>query len=223
MEFLMLMIRRSHILLLDVKHQALRFILIDSVEFHSVDQRRNPRRADHDIHIIGVDSLAVLFVALRTYRLMGEFSHMSLQHFSSDLHLYKDNEKSRHECVANLEHIEVKKRIEHICKIAVTLQLCKDLKCANLKKLVDIAEESLEIVIEVLARVHEHGVEDESIEEDEHLQEDGHDEREGEAKVFVEVVHLVVFLPLWELEDGQDLKESANRCILGAEENDDAH
>ncbi len=47
--------------------------------------------------------------------------------------------------------------------MSIWLQLNKDLICSYLKELVDVAEESKRVVIEILSRVHEHGEEDKAI------------------------------------------------------------
>jgi hypothetical protein len=91
--------------------------------------------------------------------------------------------------------------------------------------LVNITKKSLEVVVEIISRVHEHGVKDKAIEEDEDLEEDSHDERERKAKILVKVVKLILLLlfPIGKLENGQDLKEGTNGRIFLAEEYDDTH
>jgi hypothetical protein len=106
---------------------------------------------------------------------------MSFEKLLGDFHFNHDDEESGNERVAHLKHVEVEQSVQHIGKISVALQFGKDLVSADLKQLIDVAEETLEIVVKVVAWVHQHGVEDEAVEEDKDLKEDGHDEWKGKA------------------------------------------
>lgn len=93
-----------------------------------------------------------------------QVSSKSINFTLIDSHLNEDAEKSRNQRVADFKHIEIKKSVKEISKVALTLQLGKDLISAHLEHLVYVAEESQKIVIKILSWVHEHRIEDKTIE-----------------------------------------------------------
>lgn len=121
---------------------------------------------------------------------------MSFEELLSYLHFNHDDKEGGNESITQLEHVKVEQSVEEISKITIAFQLSKDFVCAYLKQLVDVAEESFQVIVKIGSRVHQHGVEDEAVEKNEDLHKDSEDKRERESQVFIEVVHLIVTLLL---------------------------
>lgn len=86
--------------------------------------------------------------------------------FLIDFELNKGDEEGRDESSAHFENIEIEKSIENVSPIAILLHLSKYLVGANLKHLVHVVEEGVEIVRKVstiTVSIHQHREIDEPV------------------------------------------------------------
>jgi hypothetical protein len=165
-------------------------VIADSGEF-AFEVGGDFGRADVEFEQFMVLVLVVVDIAVIAFGTDGGFDGFGdviLEVILVDFDPDHGTKERRDQVTANKHHIKVQNGIEGIRKVTPAFEFNKYLISANLKVLIDIAEECHGVVLKVLAGVHDHRVEDEPVEHDDDGDEDAEDDGEGVTQVGVEVV-----------------------------------